>query len=79
MAVSYFETMFKAEGCDQLEDCIATVQHKVAPHMLETLSSEYNVDEVKIALFQMGPTKASGPDGINALFTKIFGILLVMM
>ena len=40
--------------------------------MHEVLSSKYTAKEVKVALFQMGPTKASGPDGINALFYQKF-------
>ena len=36
------------------------------------LSRPFSNEEVKIELFQMGPTKASRPDGINALFYKIF-------
>ena len=40
--------------------------------MHEVLSSKYTAKEVKVALFQMGPTKALGPDGINALFYQKF-------
>ena len=36
------------------------------------LSRPFSNEEVKIELFQMGPTKASRPDGINALFYKNF-------
>ena len=40
--------------------------------MLEVLSRPYNNEEVKAVLFQMGPTKASEPDGMNALFYQKF-------
>ena len=51
-----------------MEECLNAVQQKVTSDMQEALSREYSAEEVKAVLFQMGPTKAPGPDGMNALF-----------
>ena len=40
--------------------------------MQEVLSSEFTAEEVKVALSQMGSTKAPRPDGMNALFYQNF-------
>ena len=40
--------------------------------MLNILSSEFSAVEVKTTLFQMGPTKASRTDGMNAFFYQKF-------
>ena len=72
VATRYFENIFKVGECDRLEECLATVHPKVSPNMWDILSSEYGLEEIKAVLFQMGPTKALGPDSINALFYQNF-------
>ena len=68
VASNYFMDIFKAGTCDRMEDCLTTVTNKLTDDMQEVLSRPYSSEEVKVALFQMGPTKAPGPDGMNALF-----------
>ena len=66
------ESIFSSGGCDRMDECLNTIPHKVTLDMLEVLSSEYSVEEVKAALFQMGPTKTPRHDGMNALFYQKF-------
>ena len=72
VASEYIMNIFKASTYDRMEECLNIVNRKITDDMLEVLSKPYSSEEVKATLFHMGPTKALGPDGMNALFYKKF-------
>ena len=72
VAINYFETIFQSRTCDRMDECLNTVPQRITTDMKEELSRPYSVEEVKVALFHMGPTKVLGPNGMNALFYQKF-------
>ena len=51
-----------------MESVLQAVQRKVTPHMNESLTHPYIADEVRLALFQMHPSKSPEPDGMSPFF-----------
>ena len=71
-ASDYFDNLFCARAGDQMEECLNVVPSKVTNDMQEVPSSEFSAEEIKVALFQMGPIKAPGSNNMNALFYQKF-------
>uniref|UniRef100_A0A8R7PXK2 Reverse transcriptase domain-containing protein n=1 Tax=Triticum urartu TaxID=4572 RepID=A0A8R7PXK2_TRIUA len=68
MATTFYKNLYTSEGVHDMNRVLDTVPCKVTPAMNELLNSPYSQDEVKVALFQMFPTKAPGPDKFPAHF-----------
>ena len=68
IAVEYFQQMFTSVSTGSYSQVIHHVHEVVILEMNNMLLEEFTQEEVKKALFQMNPTKAPGPDGMNTLF-----------
>ena len=68
VVVQYFNDLFSSGPFARIDECLEVVPQKVTIDMQQALSCDFTVDEIEAALFQMGPTKALGPDSMNAIF-----------
>ena len=68
LALDFYKALYTSEGVEGLDDVLQHVPSKVTAAMNMEICAPYTKEEVKIALFQMFPTKAPGPDGFPAHF-----------
>lgn len=68
MARDFYMNLFSSEPCTQIDKIIEAIPQKVDQKTNDELCKPYTDNEIHAALFQMGPTKAPGPDGFPALF-----------
>lgn len=66
--VNYFVGLFTSENAGSMVPCLEPISCRVTEDMNRSLLQPFTTEEVRAALFQMAPLKASGPDGFPAEF-----------
>ena len=51
VAIEYFDNLFCAGSCDQMEECLETVLVKVTPDMQNLMSCDFTAEEIKVSVF----------------------------
>lgn len=68
MAENYFKSVFLKDSSINPIDLVDLFEPKITTNMNEELCKTFSPEEIADALFQIGPLKAPGPDGLSARF-----------
>ncbi|GMI87724.1 hypothetical protein HRI_002441700 [Hibiscus trionum] len=71
-ASEYFQTLFTSQGCNNMEAILHGVRECITQSMNDSLNKPYTYEEVCTAVKTMVPLKASGIDGLGAIFYQKF-------
>ncbi|GMI91034.1 hypothetical protein HRI_002772700 [Hibiscus trionum] len=72
LATNYFSELFHSNGVDDPVEILDGVQTCITDQMNDALDRVFTSEEVLIAVKEMGPLKASGEDGLGAVFYQRF-------
>ncbi|XP_030930993.1 uncharacterized protein LOC115956857 [Quercus lobata] len=70
--VDFYQSLFASSLPDQIEEALVATPTVVSEEMNQALVAPFEREEVELALKQMDPLKAPGPDGMPPLFFQHF-------
>lgn len=71
-AEEYYKRLFTASNNLSMDGVLDVVDRVATGGMVESLVCPYTEEEVRVALFQMHPSKSPGPKGMSSFFFQIY-------